>query len=416
MPEIPNGEFIGDLKKPILDFLLNREVEIQLLFCAFAIIIAFLSVFLIKKIFARKFPEGSKYNWITSNIISRLLLPFLLIIMFVIAGWSVVAFIHQKHPQNIIAGCLKIATVWLLVRAILLIAQRHFVAYFVSIVMMTVTLLSVTGLLVPTTSFLNEINFEAAKYQISLLEVLKGGFSLIMLFWGAGVVSKNVETWLRRSSLSFNARELSIKFFRIFLYFIAFVLTLNQIGVDLTALTVFGGMLAVGIGFGLQKIASNFISGIVLLFERTIEAGDLIEIGNEKGWVREMAIRHTLIETFDGREILVPNEDLITSKVTNWTYTNNKARVDINLSIAYDSDAETAIKLLLEAVKSSNKYINNPPPAAYLKEFNDRGIQLILVFWISDIKEGITPIKSEVMLKIIKSFAESGIKFAVSGN
>ncbi|MEI6730592.1 MAG: mechanosensitive ion channel domain-containing protein, partial [Pseudomonadota bacterium] len=348
-------------------------------------------------------------------IIPNLLLPFLMIFMFVIAGWSAIAFIPPKHPQNIISGCIKITTVWFLVRSILLLAQRHFVAYFVSCVMMAITLLSVTGLLAPTTAFLTEITFETANYQISLLDVTKGGFTLIMLFWGAGVVSKTAETWLRKSNLSFNARELAIKFLRISLYFIAFVMTLNQIGVDLTALTVFGGMLAVGIGFGLQKIASNFISGIVLLFERTIEAGDLIEIGSEKGWVREMAIRHTLIETFDGREILIPNEDLITSKVTNWTYTNNKARVDINLSITYDSDADIALKLLLDAVKSSKKYINNPPPAAYLKEFNDRGMQLILVFWISDIKEGITPIKSEVMLKIVKSFAESGILFAVSG-
>lgn len=407
----PN-DFFTALKEYASSILYEPSMELQLFLSAAAIILAFPASILIQRIAKRKLQKSVKYGNMVNSILSSVTLPCMVLINLVGAAWIMKFVIPATKYQHITTSLTKIALVWLIASTLLLVAHRHFIAYFISAIMLILTLLSVTDLLAPTLQSLGDIYFEMGKFHLSLLDIIKGVFTLIILFWGAGVLSKTGENWLRRSHLSFNARELAIKFLRIILYFLAFVFTLTQMGVDLTALTVFGGALAVGLGFGLQKITSNFLSGLVLLFEKAIEAGDLIEVGNEKGWVREMAIRHTLIETFDGREVLIPNEDLIIGKVTNWTYTNTRARIEIIITVTYDADVELARKLLIEAAKSHRLCISEPPPAANLRDFVDRGIQIMLVFWIPDVTQGMVSTKSEVMLKVISSFREAGIKFA----
>lgn len=410
MFDITNLGFWSHIRDHIMDVLLHPGREIQLFFSAIAITVALLASLLSQRILIRKYPPGSKHYLIAGNILPALLTPLLMIITLLIAAWLsiLVVDIHQ----HTIAAFVKLAMVWFLARVLLLLAHRHFMAYFISSVMLVVALLSVTDLLAPTQASLNEITFESSTFHLSLLGAIKGIFSLVVLFWGAGVLGSTGENWIRRLHLTFNARELAIKFLRIALYFFAFVFTLNQMGVDLTALTVFGGALAVGLGFGLQKITSNFISGIILLFEKTIQAGDLISVGGEKGWVRQMAIRHTLIETSDGRELLIPNEDLITSKVTSWTYTNSHARAEIIISVEFGTDAELVRKLLIDLVHSYPHSLTDPAPACYLREFSDHGLQFQLVFWIPDIKTGMSAARSDVMYTIVKSFRENNIRFA----
>jgi small-conductance mechanosensitive channel len=397
--------------KDIYEILTYPGVQLQLYLAALALMVAVVLSWLIGKITKRKLPVSGKYGWIERDAIPTLLLPFMVIVLLAAAGWLAALLIPFK--SHAIAGITKIASVWFLARLLLLIAQRHFMAYLISWVMLALTLLSVTNLLASTQASLNEIAFEASNFRLSLLGAIKGIFMCIVLFWGAGVLSKTGEKWLHHFHLSFNARELVIKFLRITLYCVATILTLNEMGVDLTALTVFGGAFAVGLGFGLQKITSNFISGIILLFEKTIQAGDLIEVGGEKGWVRQMAIRHTLIETSDGREMLIPNEDLIVGKVTNWTYTNTRARIDISLTVTYESDVDLVQKLLLKAAKGYTYCLSDPSPACHLREFNDKGLQFMLIFWIADIKAGMAAAKSDVMFSIVRAFREHNIIFAV---
>lgn len=401
---IIHGQFVKIITRPGMD--------IQLMLSALAIAVALLFSLLLQRLAHRNFPRGHKYHWIAERLLPTLLSPTLCIIGLLLAAW-VFKILLPFHVYTI-AGFTKIAFVWLIARILLFIAQRHFMAYLISSVLLVLTLLSVTSLLEPTLASLNDITFEASNIRLSLLGVIKGVFSLIVLFWGAGILSKTGEQWLRNLNLSFNARELSIKFLRITLYAIAAVLTLNEMGVDLTALTVFGGALAVGLGFGLQKITSNFISGIILLFERTIQAGDLIQVGTDKGWVRQMAIRHTLIETSDGREMLIPNEDLITSRVTNWTYTNTRARVDITLTTEHATDPELVISLLLQTAKEHPSYVTDPSPAAYLTEINPTGMVFLLIFWIPDIKAGMNPAKSDVLSRIAAKFKANNIVFATT--
>lgn len=407
-----NNDFFTTLKDYIYSVSYDQNVDVQLFLASIAVILAIPMSLLTRRIVRRKLQDNAKYGRAVNSILASMLLPFMVIVNLIAADWVSAFMLTAPQAHHIIANFTKIAFVWLVASALLFFTQKHFIAYMVSVGMLIMTLLGVSGLLAPTQSTLNAIAFDTEKFHLSLLDVLKGLFTLVIMFWGAGVLAKVSENWLRRSHLSFNARELAIKFLRISLYFLAFIITLTEMGVDLTVLTVFGGALAVGLGFGLQKISSNFLSGIVLLFEKAIEAGDLIEVGNEKGWVRQMAIRHTLIETFDGREVLVPNEELVTSKVTNWTYTNTRARIDITLTVTFDSDIDTARKLLIEAAKGHRLCISEPPPAAHLRDFVERGIQMILVFWIPDVTQGQVSVKSDVMLVIVDSFRKAGIRFA----
>ncbi len=409
----PGKDYITSVRDSILSLLDDSSIDIQLFLSAIAVAAAFFISLLTERIIRRRLQSSTiKHADVINDMASSMLLPFTVILSLMAANWATSIFLQVPQPHLIVPNLTKIAFIWLFSSILLLISHKHFIAYFISAIMLLMTLLNVTGLLVPTLTALNKVAFDTEKFHLSLLDIIRGIFTMILLFWGAGVLSQTGERWFRRSHLSFNARELAIKFLRIILYFLAFVFTLTGMGVDLTALTVFGGALAVGLGFGFQKITSNFLSGIVLLFEKAIEAGDLIEVGNEKGWVRQMAIRHTLIETFDGREVLIPNEDLIIGKVTNWTYTNTRARIEISLVLTFDSDIDLARKLLIEAAKGHRLCISEPPPAAHVKEFVDRGIQILLVFWIPDVTQGMNSARSDVMLQIIRSFRQSGIKFA----
>lgn len=410
MIDVTSNEFWNSIQTQIDKVLTRPGMEIQLMLAALAIAVGLLVSLLSQRMANRRFPAGHKYHWVADSLLPTLLSPSLVIIALLVATW-VFTLILPFHTGTI-SGCTQIVMVWLVARVLLFIAQRHFMAYLISSVLLVLTLLSVTNLLRPAQASLNDIAFETNSFRLSLLGVVKGTFSLIVLFWGAGILSQTGERWLRQLSLSFNARELSIKFLRIALYVIASVLTLNQMGVDLTALTVFGGALAVGLGFGLQKITSNFISGIILLFERTIQTGDLIQVGADKGWVRQLAIRHTLIETSDGREMLIPNEELIISKVTNWTYTNTRARIDITMTLEHGTDPALVINLLVEAAKQYPDHVTDPTPTAYLTEFTDRGMQFLLIFWIPDIKAGMNPARSDVMQRITAAFKTNNIAFA----
>jgi small-conductance mechanosensitive channel len=412
MIDVTSNQFWNAIEAQMEKIQTRPGMDLQLMLSAFAVPIALFFSLLVQRIVNRRFPPGHKYHWVAESLLPTLLSPVLVILALTVAAWAFTLML--PFHTHTIEGFTKIAFVWLVARILLFVAQRHFMAYLISSVIFILTFLSVTDLLTPAVTSLNDIAFETSSFRLSLLGVVKGVFSLIVLFWGAGILSKTGEQWLRRLNLSFNARELAIKFLRTALYAIASILTLNQMGVDLTALTVFGGALAVGLGFGLQKITSNFISGIILLFERTIQAGDLIQIGADKGWVRQLAIRHTLIETADGREMLIPNEDLITSRVTNWTYTNSRARVDINITVKFGADPDRVLALLVKAAKELPNYVTDPEPAAYLLEFAPIGMQFLLTFWIPDVKTGMNAARSDVMMRITRDFKAENIEFAHS--
>jgi small-conductance mechanosensitive channel len=269
------------------------------------------------------------------------------------------------------------------------------------------------GFLTPLISFLDSegLTLHAGDIRVSLYGAIKALFVVVILFWLAGNVSdfaaKRIKTMKK---LKTSNKALVSKAIQVSTYAVAFLVSLDVVGIDLTALTVFGGALGIGIGFGLQKITSNFISGLILLFEKSVEIDDLIELQDGTyGFVRETGSRYTLIETFDTKEIMIPNEDFITSRVVNWTYTNSDGRIEIKVGVSYDSDIELARTLMLDAAAKHLRCAKNPPPACHLDEFGDSSVNFILYFWVEDVTLGRMEPKSDVMRAIWHSFAENNI-------
>ena len=257
---------------------------------------------------------------------------------------------------------------------------------------------------------LDSLAFRIGASRISVLSVINFIILSAILFTLAMWLSSVVERRVRSSKhLSASLQVGLAKFLKFFLIALAILVALDAVGIDLTALTVFGGALGVGLGFGLQRITSNFISGFILLFDRSIKPGDVISIGDKFGWVQELRARYIVVMDRDGVETLIPNENLVTTDVINWSYSNPNVRLKIPVSISYGDDPEQALKLLDEAARHCNRVLTDPPPVARLMEFGDNGILLELRIWINDPQNGLSNVRSDLNLAIWRLFKQAGI-------
>jgi len=252
------------------------------------------------------------------------------------------------------------------------------------------------------------INFGDSRFSLlSILELLTAVlFFVVMANW----LSRLIESHARRSPyINPSMQVMLTKISKFSLYGLAFLFALKAVGIDLTAFAVFSGAIGVGIGFGLQRIFSNFISGFILLFDRSIRPGDVISIGDRFGWVQSLHARYVVVKDRDGVETLIPNENLITSEVTNWSYSDRAVRQRIPVQISYDNDPELAMQILLDATEDKERVLKTPEPAARLIGFGDNGIDLELRIWINDPESGVANVVSDVNLSIWKSFKENNI-------
>lgn len=411
-PAAPIVKKIFATQEEFLSAISSNYFYLELMLVGIALTLAWLLAYAIRfriKIYLQEHPiQKIDHEFITNPLaVLPSLLSFILL--------NVVKPLAVEYSKNseITDAAIQLCVYYIVAKAILLIMRYRPMAWFLSIVIMVVAVLDVSGFLKITTTYLSSVSFNIGSLKLSALNVVNGMIILVVVLWGAGVLSKTLESYLRRSSaLSYNARELTVKFFRIFVYFIALIIALSVFGVDLTAFAVFGGALGVGIGLGLQKVTANFVSGITLLLEKSIMIGDLVEVAGNVGHVREMNIRYALIETSDGRELLVPNEELTSSRVTNWTHSNENARIEVKAILNFEADAKKAIKIMLDAARNHPRCIKKPEPLCWLREFTDSGILFVLAFWIGDVHEGRNTPQSEVMLAILENFRREGIKFA----
>lgn len=277
----------------------------------------------------------------------------------------------------------------------------------------TMVALHLVGWLPAVQQGLDELAINIGSSRVSVLSTIKLvaliALLLTLAFWISGVLERRM-----RASAHMNpSMQVAFgKFSKFFLIALAIFLAIDAVGIDLTTLTVFGGALGVGIGFGLQRITSNFISGFILVLDRSIKPGDVISVGGNDakyGWVQELRARYVVVRDRDGVERLIPNENLITSEVVNWSYTDTNTRVRIPVQISYDDDPEQAMALLLEAAKVSPRILTSPEPAARMLAFADSGIQLELRIWISDPENGIGNVRTDVNLAIWRLFKAAGI-------
>jgi small-conductance mechanosensitive channel len=258
----------------------------------------------------------------------------------------------------------------------------------------------------------NTLAFQVGEKRISAYLVVKALIAMALLFWMAGIFSNLSEKKVKAlRKINASNRALITKALQIFIYFIAALIALDILGIDLTALTVLGGAIGIGIGFGLQKITSNFISGLILLFEKSIEEDDLVELEDgTAGFVRHTGARYTLIETFEGRELMIPNEDFITKRVTNWTFSNTKGRIDIDIGVSYSSDLDKVSELILEAANEHPRCSRNTDAECFLVGFGDSSVNFTLYFWVDDIIEGRKRPRSDVLFSIWRKLKENNIE------
>jgi small-conductance mechanosensitive channel len=257
---------------------------------------------------------------------------------------------------------------------------------------------------------LDGVAMQVGGSRISVLAAIKLLLAVALLWVLALWLARLIENRLSQADyVSASMQVALVKLSKFVLLVLAFLLALNAVGIDLTALTVFGGAVGVGLGFGLQRIASNFISGFIVLFDRSIRPGDVITIGEKFGWVQELRARYVVVKDRDGVERLIPNEMLITNEVINWSYSDRNVRLKIPVSISYDNDPEQALALLEEAAMANPRVLADPAPATRLLAFGDNGIELELRVWLQDPEAGLASVRSDINLAIWRAFKQAGI-------
>jgi small-conductance mechanosensitive channel len=269
----------------------------------------------------------------------------------------------------------------------------------------------ILGLLPSVLAEMEAIQFAFGKSQISLLSIVQGvlssGLVMVLVLWISAAVERKV---LRDTVSDLSLRKVAANAIRAVLLLVGFLFALSAVGVDLTALSVLGGALGVGLGFGLQKLAANYVSGFVILAERSLRIGDTVRVDNFEGVVADIKTRYTLIRSLSGRESVVPNEKLITERIENLSLADPKVLLSTDVSVAYDSDIDVVLRVLLEAASGTQRVIADPAPAVRLVRFGADGLEFTVQFWIADPQNGQLPVKSEVNLRILKGLREAGVE------
>ncbi|MCG6877547.1 MAG: mechanosensitive ion channel, partial [Deltaproteobacteria bacterium] len=231
--------------------------------------------------------------------------------------------------------------------------------------------------------------------------IIKAVVVLFILLRGVRWTSGKLERKLSSvSELTPSARLMLTKSLNIAMIVVVILVALNSVGIDLSALAFFGGAVGVGVGFGLQKIVGNFVSGLILLSDKSIKPGDVIQMSDMYGWVKHMGGRCVSLVTRDEKELLIPNENLITQEVINWSYSSKRIRIQIPVGISYNADPHQAIQLIEETAEGIDRILSDRPPKCLLMGFGDNSVDLRLHFWIRDPENGVANITSEVMLRI----------------
>ena len=320
---------------------------------------------------------------------------------------------HATWPSRsyLLMVAAKLALAWLVIRLVTSVIRNAFIVKLVSISAWFVAALSILGQLDPAVGHARfSFAIVLGGLRLTPLLLIKAGALLIVALWLTNIASNFVESRITRSTdLTPSIQVLLVKIIRIGLMVVAIAIALGAVGINLSALAVFTGAAGVGIGLGLQKIVANFISGIILLADKSVKPGDLVTIGDSSGRISAMKTRYISVAAGDGREFLIPNEDLVTQKVVNWTYTDKNTLVKVLFGTNYDADPRLVCKLAIEIAAAAPRAIKNKPPNCILTEFAEAGMKFSLTFWIAD-PDGMDNVKSDVMLALWDAFKREGIR------
>ena len=396
-----------------LEFLLSFSTLMELaIIITSGIIVFFLHQWSIASI-----ANSSKGNWkFAGDAFSKIINPIIFSIIILISSYILKAYQDTNLldiAQILAMALILIRLVVYLVRYILqpnplLNAYENILSF----ILWIFVALYLFGILKPILNTLESITFSFGEKDFSILLVIQLLIGIFVSIIVAMTLGRFIENRLMKiNQLSLNGRVMINKVLRIALYVIAVVIALDTIGLDLTFLSVFGGAFGVGLAFGMQKIASNYISGFTILLDKSVQIGDILTIGEHYGIVNSIQSRYTVLRKLDGVEVIIPNETLIAENIVNHTSSDRKVRVAIDIQIGYNSSVDEATKIMLSCCNAQERVIKeNPEPTVYLMNFGESGIDLKLVFFILDAEEGTYRLRSDINKEIWKQFNEKNIE------
>ena len=374
----------------------------------------FMSLFLFKKYSDDINKILKKIKFISKEQIDTIIRVVLQPLFYILLVWAyilIAEIVGVNHIFSDVVG--NLVTAWVIIRLITTFFEEKFYVKILSLLIWSIAALKILNIYEQSLEILDNIAFESGNLRLSLLLIFKGVILFALFFWSANklniVIKKRIS---KTDNLTPSIKVLFTKLSRFLLYTIAFLITLSSIGVSLSAFAFLGGAIGVGLGFGLQKIVSNFISGIIILLDRSIKPGDVVEINDIYGKVKNLDTRFVSVVTLSGKEYLVPNENFITKQVINWSYSDELVRIDVPVGVSYDSDMNLVKSLLLEAVEDKKRVVDNPSPSCLLKEFGDSTVNFELRFWINDPQNGLANIKSEVLFSVWNILNKNDINIA----
>jgi small-conductance mechanosensitive channel len=388
----------------------------QILIVATSVVVAFAINGALRAYFLEKLPENMKPML---GAINRILFPISTFLMIVIARYVCADWMHVSIlslASRLLLAMIVIRLVVYVLRYIFspsgwLKTLEHLIAWIVWIILA----LHLSGVLPEIGLALEEVKFNIGKNPVNLLLVLQAILTVIITIFIALWVSRLLENRLMAAEqVNINLRVVLTKLIRIVLIFIATLVALSAVGLDITLLSVFGGALGVGLGLGMQRIASNYVSGFIILLDKSMQIGDVVSVDKHYGVVQDLRSRYMVLSKLDGTHAIIPNETLITTAVVNHSLTEHKGPVKIELAVSMDSPIELALQLMQEIPKQHKRILDNPAPAARIKGFSEHGVDLTLTVWVSDPENGALGLQSALFLDVWKVFKKNNISFVKS--
>jgi small-conductance mechanosensitive channel len=312
--------------------------------------------------------------------------------------------------SEIVAVALALVTAWVATSVLSRLIRNRTASRLVAWTVWGLVALRITGWSEEVVAALDSLAIAVGTVRISAWLVIQALVLIGVFLWGAVVLGNFAERQVGRSAdLTPTLRVLIGKLIKFGLLVMAGGIALAILGIDFTALTFLAGALGLGIGFGLQKVVSNFVSGIIILLDKSIKPGDTIAVGETFGWVRSLRARYVEVITRDGREYLIPNEDFITQRVENWSFSDTRVRIDVKFGVSYDSDPHEVRRIAVEAAKTVDRVVERPQPVCHLTEFGESSVDFILRFWIADPQNGVTNVRGAVLLACWDAFEAADI-------
>ncbi|HXE28517.1 MAG TPA: mechanosensitive ion channel domain-containing protein [Stellaceae bacterium] len=318
-----------------------------------------------------------------------------------------------SYPANLAHIAASLLLAWIVIRATTMLVRDATLSHTIAVIVWFLVAIDILGLRPALTSTLDNFALTIGSLRLSLLTLIEAVLLLTLLVWAAFATSGLLQSRINRiSSLTPSVQVLIGNTLKIILIILAVVIALDAVGIDLTALALFSGAVGVGVGLGLQKVVANFASGIILLLDRSIKPGDVIEVGDTVGRITSMAARYVSVRSRDGKDFLLPNEELITNRVVNWTYSSPLVRLDLPFGVSYGSDLRKVREIAVAAAATPARVAKAPAPVCHATSFGGGSIQFLIRFWIADAENGVTNIKGEVLIALYDALVANGIELS----